>query len=240
MTKHQQCRHSLFLLALATLCGSGELRAQENSPGPNALPTVVDHKEAAALILMQSAPEYPPIAKINYIQGQVRVKLTVNGKGKVASAHVLNGDALLAESALKTTLHWIYHPLTTPKGPSGFITTVKVKFSLNFKRTDLTPGQAERDFLRQVKPPQIVRQPEGPHPSDLVHMRLLVNDQGQVVDMEASSTDVARDDAARKTLRGWTFRPAQWGTLPIASYLDVDVPVSVQSITREAANSVSP
>ena len=240
MTKHQQCRHSLFLLALATLCASGELRAQENSADPNSVPTVVDHKEASALIMMQSAPEYPPIAKINYIQGQVKVKLTVNGKGKVASAHVLNGDALLAESALKTTLRWIYHPLTTPRGPSGFITTVKVKFTLNSKRTDLTPEQAERDFQRQVKLPQIVRPPEGSHSGDLVHMRLLVNDQGQVVDMETSTEDVARDDAAREALRGWTFRPAHWGSLPIASYLDVDVPVSAQSVTRAAANSVSP
>ncbi len=238
MLKHR--RYRLFPLALAILCASGALCAQESSPGPDDLPTVVDHKKAESLIVDESVPEYPPIAKINYIQGQVRVKLTVNGKGKVSSAHVLNGNALLAESALKSTLHWIYHPLATPKGPSGFVTTVKVKFFLNYKGTELTPQQAERDFLRQVKPPQIVRPSADPHPSDFVHMRLLVNDQGQVVDMDASPTDAARDAAAHEALQGWTFRPAQWGSLPIAAYIDVDVPVSARPVTREDANSGTP
>lgn len=240
MTNFRHYRHSLLLLALATLCASGNLCAQEDPADPSAVPTIVDHKEASALIVMQSAPEYPPIAKANYIQGQVKVKLTVNGKGKVASAHVLNGDALLAASALKTTLRWIYHPLSTPKGPSGFVTTVKVKFSLNSTRTDLTPDQAERDFLRQVKPPEVVRPSAGSNPNEVVHMRLLVDDQGKVVDMDAAPTDPVRDGAARETLRDWTFRPAHWGSLPIAAYLDVDVPISPESVTRSAANSVSP
>ena len=58
---------------------------------------------------------------------------------------------------MKAVLRWIYHPLTTASGPSGFITTVKLKFTLNDRWLDLTPQQAERDFLRQVKPPQVVR-----------------------------------------------------------------------------------
>jgi hypothetical protein len=152
---------------------------------------------------------------------------------------VLNGDALLAESALKSTLRWIYHPLATPKGPSGFVTIVKVKFFLKYQGTALTPEQAERDFQRQVKPPQIVRRTESDHGDDVVHMRLLVNDQGEVVDVDTTSTDAGRDDA-REALRGWTFRPAHWGSLPIASYLEVDVPVSARPVTREAANSATP
>jgi hypothetical protein len=68
-------------------------------------------------------------------------------------------------------------------------------------------------------------------------MRLLVNDQGQVVDMDVPPTGRAQFAAARETLQGWTFRPAHWGSLPIASYLDVDVPVSAPSIARAAASS---
>jgi hypothetical protein len=33
-------------------------------------------------------------------------------------------------------------------------------------------------------------------------------------------------------LRGWTIRPAHWGSLPIPSYLEVDVPVSESSIAQ--------
>ena len=67
-------------------------------------------------------------------------------------------------------------------------------------------------------------------------MRLLVNDQGQVVDREVSPMGSGRFEAACETLRGWTFRPAHWGSLPIASYLEVDVPVSMASVSRIAAN----
>jgi hypothetical protein len=65
-------------------------------------------------------------------------------------------------------------------------------------------------------------------------MRLLVNDQGQAVDKERLSGSGARFDAAWETARAWTFRPAHWGNLPIASYLDVDVPVGVPPIITRA------
>ena len=179
MIKHRHYRHSLFLLALAMVCAPGKVRAQENDPGPNGPPIVIDRKQAAGLVLAQPAPEYPPVAKVNYLQGQVHLELTVDGAGKVAKAHVLRGNAILAAAALKAARRWIYHPLAIASGPSWFITTVEMKFTLNFFQADLTPGQAERDFLRQVKPPQVVRTAQDAQREEVVHMRLLVNDQGE-------------------------------------------------------------
>jgi hypothetical protein len=167
----------------------------------------------------------------------VELQLTVNGQGTVANAHVLQGNAILAVSALKAARRWTYHPLVKAAGPSGFITTVELKFSLIYRETELTPSQAERDFLRQVKPPQPVRPGEDAPSGDVVHMRLLVNDQGQVVDMDVAPTGPAQLEAARGTLQGWTFRPAHWGSLPIASYLDVDIPVSAPTIAGAATSS---
>jgi TonB family protein len=232
-------RHNLSLLALAMVCAAGSVCAQEYAPGPNVLPVVIDPKQAAKLILAQSVPDYPPIAKVNYIEGQVQLELTIDGKGTVDKAHVLEGNAILAESALKATRRWTYHPLTTPSGPSGFITMVRLKFSLRNRgaEAELTPRRAEQDFLRQVKPPQVVRTPDDAPAGDLVHMRVLVNDQGQVVDSQISAPGKGQVEAARETLRGWTFRPAHWGNLPIASYLEVDVPANTTSVARAATNS---
>jgi len=238
MNKHRQFRLSLLFLAWAILCAAIDTRAQGDDPNPKNLPVVSDHRQAASLIMSQSAPEYPPIAKINYIQGQVKVKLTVNGKGMVASAHVLNGDALLAESALRAVLRWLYRPLATPLGPSGFVTTVKLKFTLTTRTSDLTPEQAERDFMRQVKPCQLVRRPKDQDEGNLLHARLLINEQGQVVDLEIPGKPEEQAAAARAALRGWTFRPAHWGSLPIASYLDVDVPLRMPSTEQANARSV--
>jgi TonB family protein len=234
MIKFRHDRYSLFLLALALVCAGGKVRAQEDLPGADGPPVVIGRKQAAGLVLARPAPEYPPVAKVNYLQGHVQLQLTVNGAGKVAQAHVVDGNAILAASALKAARRWIYHPLATASGPSGFITTVEMKFTLFYRGTNLTPRQAERDFLRQVKPPQVMHREEAAPPQDVVHLRLLVNDQGEVVDSEVSPTGKAQFEAARETLQGWTFRPAHWGTLPIASYLEVDVPVSAPSIVRAA------
>jgi len=239
MIKFRHYRHSLFLLALAMVWAGGKVRAQENLPEPDAQLVIVDGKQAAKMVLAKSAPEYPPVAKVNYLQGQVLLELTVNGNGEVANAHVLEGNAILAASALKAARRWIYHPLATASGRLGFITTVKLKFSLHYQETDLTPRRAERDFLRQVKPPQVIRPPEDAHPGEVVHVRVLVNDAGQVVDMEVLPAGRGQFEAARETLRGWTFRPAHWGNLPIASYLEVDVPVSAPSIARAAVDAGS-
>ncbi len=208
-------------------------------------------RQATKLLITQKAPEYPPVAKVNYVQGSVQLELTVNRAGKVANAHVLQGNPVLADSALKATRQWIYHPLVTPKGPAGFITTVELKFTLanwNFNtppedredRDFLTPQRAERDFMRQVKPPQAVRTSEVTHPEDVVHMRVLVNDQGQVDDLEISPTGKDQFEAACEALRSWTFHPAHWGTLPVAAYLDVDVPISIPPLSRTVAKTVSP
>lgn len=228
---------TLWLLALAIICAVTSVCAQESVPGPYTLPFILNPKQMARLTMAQPAPEYPLVAKINYLQGIVQMKLTVNGEGNVANVHVVDGNPILAAAAMKAVRQWIYRPLATASGPSGFITTVRLKFTLLRRAEDVTPQQAERDFERQVKPPQMNRPPDDAHPKKMVHMRLLVNDQGQV--LEALPLGSALFEAACETLRGWTFRPAHWGSLPIASYLIVDVPVSAPSVTRAAANSAS-
>ena len=213
------------------------MRAQQNLSGPSGSPVIMGRKQAAKLIMAHPAPEYPPVAKVNYLEGRVQLQVTVNGAGKVERAHVLQGNALLAASALKAVRRWIYHPLATAAGPAGFVTTVEMRFSMDFKDAELTPQQAERDFARQIKPPQVVRPEADARAEEVVHMRLLVNDQGEVDDMEIPATNLAQSKAARETVRGWTFRPARWGTLPVASYLEVDVPIGTAPLARAAADS---
>ncbi len=227
----------LLLTVLAIVCTVGPSRPKGNTSGPDALPIIRNPKQVARLALTRPAPEYPPVAKVNYLQGLVQIRITVSREGKVLSAHVLHGNAILAEAALTATRRWLYRPLVTAAGPSGFITTVSLKFTLGNVGTDLSPKQAEHDFLRQVKPPQMKRPPQAAPPKEVVHMRLLVNDRGQVVDSDVPPVDSAQYEAACETLQGWTFRPAHWGNLPIASYFEVDVPVSVPTLVGAAAIS---
>lgn len=230
-------RKRIFVLTLAGLCAAVDAHAQGNV---NTLLAVVQPQQAKKMLVLQPPPEYPPVAKVNYLQGHVELELRVNDNGKVASAHVLTGNAILAVAALQAARKWVYRPLDTRAGPAGFTTAVDVKFNLNYHGINLTPREAEEDFLRQVKPPEVVHPPLVAHPEDIIHMRLLVNDQGQVVDRQFGRVGRVQLAAARETLRGWTFHPAHWGTLPIAAYLDVDVPVSASSLAKAIINSDNP
>jgi TonB family protein len=226
MIKFTDNFNTLVTLALATLCAAAAVYAQE-APAPTNSPAVIlDHKEAARMVLSQVPPDYPPVAKVNYLAGPVQLQITVDNTGKVTNSHVVEGDAVLADAALAAARHWLYRPLSTAYGPEGFITAVQLKFDLTLPNADLPPPRAESDFLRQVKPPRVVRPPDEPASGDTVHFRVLVNDQGQVDDIiifSPMSSD--QFEAARRTLKSWTFRPARWGNIAVASYLDVNIPV---------------
>ena len=235
---HWHDLRNALLTAVAILCTGISVCAQDLVAEPQPQRIVNSH-QLASLMLSEQAPEYPPIAKVNYLEGVVQIEITVDNQGRVSTAHVLHGNPILAAASLKAVTHWLYHPLTTETGPAGFATTVKVRFTLRHPGVSLTPRQAEQDFQRQVKPPQLENPAQEKQPEGVVHMRLLVNDQGQVVDSEADPMDRAQFEAACENLRGWTFHPARWGSLPIASYLNIDVPVSVPSVARAAASTVA-
>ena len=55
-------------------------------------------------------PVYPDILKILSIGGMVRLKVKVLANGTVASAEILGGNPILADSAIKAVMAWKYTP----------------------------------------------------------------------------------------------------------------------------------
>jgi TonB family protein len=197
----------------------------QGAEGLEQLP-VLDSKKASRLLLNQVRPEYPALAKMNYIQGRVRVQLIVSPTGTVTSAHVLSGHPLLAAAVLNSVRMWQYRPLAAKDGPTSFATRVDVNFTLRLRTIDLPPLQAESDFRRQVIPPEVWTRSEEVASSDPpVRLRLLLNAEGKVIDSEILKGIPSLLERARKSIEGWSFRPARWGALSVPWYLDVDVPV---------------
>jgi TonB family protein len=197
----------------------------QSTEGQQQLP-VLDTKKASHLCVNQVPPEYPALAKMNYIQGRVRVQLVVSRGGTVASAHVLSGHPLLAAAVLNSVRLWRYRPLVAEGSSSSFATSVDVNFTLRIRKMDLPPPQAESDFRRQVKPPEVLTRPEETASSDpSVRVRLLVSAEGKVIDSEILRGMPSQFEGARKSIERWSFRPARWGALSVPWYLDVDVPV---------------
>jgi TonB family protein len=197
----------------------------QSTKGQQQLP-VLGTTAASRLCLTQVPPEYPTLAKMNYIEGRVRLQLVVSSAGTVTSAHVLSGNPLLAAAVLNSVRKWRYRPYVAKGGSSSFATRVDVNFTLRPRKTALRPAEAESDFGRQVKPPEVLRRPEEARSSDpSVRVRLLVNAEGKVIDSEILKGVPSQFEKARKSIEGWSFRPARWGTLSVPWYLDVDVPV---------------
>ncbi len=193
-------------------------------------PILIEGKKASRMVVTQVRPEYPALAKVNYIQGQVRLQVFVNPEGRVHEAHVLEGHPFLAAPALKAIQHWAYRPLMTRSGPVAFLTYVEMKFALlHPKKLDQMPNQPERDLTRQIRPPEILDKPAGTRSSASVRVRILLSDKGQLLDWQPIEGTPAYFKAARRTLDHWTFRPARWGSLSVPWYLEIDVPVETET-----------
>ena len=185
-------------------------------------------KEASRLLVSQTPPEYPVLAKVNYIQGRIRVRLTVDTEGKVVNVHVLSGNPLLAAAVLNSVSGWRYRPYMARDGhtPTAFETKLEVNFSLRTNRMDLMPTKAESDFGRQVKPPEVLTASGISTTTDaFVRLRLLVGADGKVIDSEILKGIPSLLEKATRVITRWSFRPARWGTLAVPWYLDVEVPV---------------
>ncbi|MBZ5545562.1 MAG: energy transducer TonB [Acidobacteriia bacterium] len=229
----------VFFAFVALLTGAGPggrwAIAQSVAEKPNLL--VLKKKEATRFILKQPTPEYPALARMNYIQGNVRVLVTVGEDGNVSEVHVVTGHPFLALAALKAVSNWVYEPAGQRRGPREFMTFVDVRFSLQFKQTEQMPRTPERDLKRQIHPPKLLEKPADSSHAIHVPLRVLVGPEGDAVDslpLEAGSPLLAK---ARRIVDGWRFQPARWGTLPVPWYLDVDVPVESWPAAQTAADT---
>jgi TonB family protein len=229
-------RHSeVWVLAAGFLCTALGARAQTSRPTP----TRLDSKAASKLLKSHDQPEYPPVAKLNFIQGSVRLQVLVSPEGEVREAHVLAGHPILAASALRSVRNWLFRPFKTRDGPTPFATLVDVIFSLQINKFAPFPNHPEEYLDRQVKPPEILDSPSGPADGESVRLRVLVGDKGQAIDTRPLGGQSAHFAAARKIVSCWTFRPARWGSLAVPWYLDVNVPVEGWIAARGPANPPS-
>lgn len=217
-------RHKLELAgALGLLMPCLAAAAQKNPA--TAQDVVLDSKAASRLLVDEVKPDYPTLAKVNYIQGSVRVLLRVTREGHVAEVHVVHGHPFLAEAALQAVRRWVYRPLKRGAEAAGFTTYVDVKFALRTRSLERLPPTPVKDLDRQVQPPVLLGESPGEAPAELVRMRVLVGPKGHALDSEPLSGPPARFGSARQEVEHWTFRPAQWGNHTVPWYLDVDVPV---------------
>jgi TonB family protein len=217
-------RRIITVLLLATGTATSLLAAEAPVVPRMTAPIAVDQKTARSLLVTPVVPEYPLVAKINYIQGKVFLQVLVSRAGTVRSAHVVKGDPILATSALKAIRQWRYRPFLTASGPTEFQSDVQVKFSLQGRKLKAVPPNPGQFLSRQVRLPEVLEKPVVTRPALPVRLRVLVNEEGRVVDAELISGQPSTFAEACQIVDRWKFRPARWGNIAIPWYVEVNVP----------------
>jgi TonB family protein len=224
-------RWPAVLFAITALAWTAAARASATpycKDGPDEQVLQLNPHQAKKLLLSDSRPSYPPLARINYIRGRVELLVTVDCRGKVERIHVIRGHPFLAVAALDAIRQWVYRPFETVKGPSGFQTLVNVNFSLVSPPShgiSEFPPEPEKFLARSVVPPKLLTHPHGAiEGGGVVRVRVLVSKKGRVVDATQLSGTQIQWNALRKRVTHWQFQPARWWTLTVPWYLDVEVP----------------
>ncbi len=219
-----------FLVAFVLAGANAPAAAKAAPPEPIA---ELSNEAAARLLIHVVKPDYPPVARVNFIRGKVQLKIKVTSKGRVSEVHWLQGEPILAVAAVESVRKWLYRPYVSQEGPVPFSTYVTVKFDLHphsFK--DRMPMGADDYLEKQVHPPEVVSQPRQDLSAVGIPMKVLVDSRGEVVDATSMKAAEPEIDMARKSLRSWKFRPARWGALAVPWYVMVTVPLPYMALDQ--------
>ncbi|MGB8523381.1 MAG: energy transducer TonB [Candidatus Acidiferrales bacterium] len=112
------------------------------SPGdtsqPDASASTLGHTHigatvAAAQLIHQVAPVYPPIAKTAHISGTVVLHVIIAQDGTIKDLQYVSGPPLLMKSAMDAVREWVYRPTLVNDNPVEVDTTVSVVYTLGGK-----------------------------------------------------------------------------------------------------------
>ena len=77
------------------------------------------------------APEYPDVARLAGIEGNVTLRILVSEDGTIGDITPLSGPPVLARAAIRAVEHWRYAPLLVDGRPVGVVSTVTLAFRLH-------------------------------------------------------------------------------------------------------------
>jgi len=98
--------------------------------GKEGLKTGFDEISGGKLI-SSPRPIYPENAKLNHIQGSVKLLARVDETGHISDIKLISGPELLRGSSIDTVKHWLYEPLKIDSVPISIRTVITVNYAFN-------------------------------------------------------------------------------------------------------------
>jgi periplasmic protein TonB len=81
-------------------------------------------------LLRKIEPQYPQMAKVAHIQGDVILAATISKSGTIENLHQMSGHPILAQAAMEAVKQWRYKPYLLNGEPVEVETTIKVSFKM--------------------------------------------------------------------------------------------------------------
>ena len=85
---------------------------------------------AAGNLIRRIEPQYPQMAKIAHIQGDVILAATISKSGVIENLHSVSGHPILVQAAMEAVKQWKYKPYLLNGEPVEVETTIKVTFRM--------------------------------------------------------------------------------------------------------------
>ncbi len=108
----------------------GIIAAAPPPPPPPPERVRVGGQVQAAMLLNQTKPVYPPLARQARIQGTVRLEAVINKDGVIEELKVISGHPLLIPAAQAAVAQWRYKPTMLNGVAVEVVTTIDVNFTL--------------------------------------------------------------------------------------------------------------
>ena len=221
------------LLLIPGILGSAGSSTQDE-------PIWVSPKLVRKRMTYKTRPKYPVMAKINYIQGKVLLEYVVDVEGQVKQIHVVKGHPFLAIPAMDAIRKWRYKSMMIKGRKTAVRTRTQVDFRLtrkNLKSEYVTPRKAAKDLVQRVKPPELLTSVKAIRKHGervkgngrLLRLKVLLDKGGRAVDASVLSGALQYRAEALEEINLWTFKPAYFGNLAVPWYLEVEVPLPMES-----------
>ncbi len=90
--------------------------------------TRIPPEEAAKHLIKKPSPNYPQLAEVGRITGNVILQISIDDSGTASVQRAISGHPLLVPAAIDAANHWKYHPFEVDGKPATVVTVVMVTF----------------------------------------------------------------------------------------------------------------
>jgi TonB family protein len=198
-------------------CGGGD-------PGPKPRPLAVTTETLRRHRIGGALPAYPEAAKKAGIQGIVSLNVKVDEQGNVSEVESWAGKPVMARVAVRAVKRWKYRPVLIEDEPFAFSGEVVFTFRLG-KQAMVREGgnspvrrvactSSEGGLLYRVDP-EYPRAARVAHVSGDVVLEIVINKQGRVEEVKATSGNPLLIQSAIDAVRQWRYQPYMIGNKAI-------------------------